>query len=314
VPAPDTHTPIGIRRTAGLEEQGAVEQALYDIQQGRFKDLNEGLQQILVLEAERFEARKKELALAKEEQKAAEDRLEAMNKLEIQATKEADDLVARELERQADALRDILSVTTKVRQEEMRRKQDLLDAAFFAPGSKITDAQYKEATDAINGLKDELKEVKTLGQELGPIFESAFENALIGGKKFKDVLSSIGQDIAKLFLRKSITEPAAQSLGKLFEGFNLFKLFGARASGGPVGAGKTYLVGEEGPELFTPKSAGTVMPNGSFGGGAVNIYQTNHFGSNVDQATLKVWAAGIIAQTKAQVLDSRSRGGSFAGT
>ena len=35
----------------------------------------------------------------------------------------------------------------------------------------------------------------------------------------------------------------------------------ARASGGPVKAGDTYVVGEEGPELFVPKSAGTIIPN-----------------------------------------------------
>lgn len=36
---------------------------------------------------------------------------------------------------------------------------------------------------------------------------------------------------------------------------------GARADGGPVRAGGTYLVGERGPELFTPKQSGMVHPN-----------------------------------------------------
>lgn len=39
---------------------------------------------------------------------------------------------------------------------------------------------------------------------------------------------------------------------------------GARAAGGPVSAGRTYLVGEKGPELFTPASAGFVSPNEVF--------------------------------------------------
>jgi len=43
---------------------------------------------------------------------------------------------------------------------------------------------------------------------------------------------------------------------------------GTRASGGPVAGGSTYLVGERGPELFTPTSAGNITPNGGFGGGA----------------------------------------------
>ena len=36
---------------------------------------------------------------------------------------------------------------------------------------------------------------------------------------------------------------------------------GARASGGPVQAGKTYVVGEKGPELFSPGRTGFVSPN-----------------------------------------------------
>ncbi|MBQ6508080.1 MAG: hypothetical protein IJI07_01280 [Flexilinea sp.] len=34
-----------------------------------------------------------------------------------------------------------------------------------------------------------------------------------------------------------------------------------RASGGPVLSGSTYLVGEQGPELFTPNVTGTIIPN-----------------------------------------------------
>ena len=43
---------------------------------------------------------------------------------------------------------------------------------------------------------------------------------------------------------------------------------GARANGGPVMGGGTYLVGERGPELFTPSSSGNITPNGAMGGGA----------------------------------------------
>lgn len=43
------------------------------------------------------------------------------------------------------------------------------------------------------------------------------------------------------------------------------KVDGARAAGGPVGAGKTYLVGERGPELFSPSNAGVIIPNHRLG-------------------------------------------------
>lgn len=36
---------------------------------------------------------------------------------------------------------------------------------------------------------------------------------------------------------------------------------GARADGGPVSAGKRYLVGEQGPEIFSPKFSGEIIPS-----------------------------------------------------
>lgn len=38
-----------------------------------------------------------------------------------------------------------------------------------------------------------------------------------------------------------------------------------RAKGGPVQTGKSFVVGEEGPEIFTPRSNGFITPNGATG-------------------------------------------------
>jgi len=47
---------------------------------------------------------------------------------------------------------------------------------------------------------------------------------------------------------------------------------GARASGGPVMAGKSYLVGERGPELFTPGTSGGITSNGAMNNGTtINV-------------------------------------------
>ena len=43
---------------------------------------------------------------------------------------------------------------------------------------------------------------------------------------------------------------------------------GGKASGGSVHAGTSYLVGEQGAELFTPKTNGTIIPNNRLGGGS----------------------------------------------
>ena len=48
--------------------------------------------------------------------------------------------------------------------------------------------------------------------------------------------------------------------------------FSGRALGGPMVGGQGYLVGEKGPEIFTPSTAGTMTPNDKLGvGGATNI-------------------------------------------
>ena len=46
--------------------------------------------------------------------------------------------------------------------------------------------------------------------------------------------------------------------------------FEGRQHGGPVRAGRPYLVGERGPELFVPSRSGRIDPNASSGGGGVD--------------------------------------------
>ena len=48
--------------------------------------------------------------------------------------------------------------------------------------------------------------------------------------------------------------------------------YSGRALGGPVMGGQTYMVGESGPELFTPNTTGSITRNGDLGsGGPVNV-------------------------------------------
>lgn len=50
---------------------------------------------------------------------------------------------------------------------------------------------------------------------------------------------------------------------------------GKRAAGGPVIPGLTYWVGENGPELFNPRTAGNIIPNDKAGAGGINIQMLN---------------------------------------
>jgi len=69
------------------------------------------------------------------------------------------------------------------------------------------------------------------------------------------------QDLLRIMVRKSITEPLGNWLSA-----SLPSLFGGgKAIGGAVGGGTSYLVGERGPELFTPFSSGRITPNSGMG-------------------------------------------------
>jgi TP901 family phage tail tape measure protein len=58
-------------------------------------------------------------------------------------------------------------------------------------------------------------------------------------------------------------------------------LKGRRAAGGPVGSGGSYLVGEMGPELFTPSAGGgRITPNDALGGNTYNITVNAGMGTN----------------------------------
>lgn len=87
--------------------------------------------------------------------------------------------------------------------------------------------------------------------------------------------------------------------GKGIQG-NLAKSFGgARANGGPVVPGKTYLVGENGPEWFSPGAAGgQITPMGGAGGSTVRIVPSPYFEAVVDGRAARV--AGPMAMASGQ--------------
>ncbi len=58
-------------------------------------------------------------------------------------------------------------------------------------------------------------------------------------------------------------------------------LYGRRAGGGPVAGGGSYLVGELGPEIFTPAAGGgNITPNKSLGGSTITINVNAGMGAN----------------------------------
>ena len=104
---------------------------------------------------------------------------------------------------------------------------------------------------------------------------------------------------------------ALDKIGGLVGGFNLgpFRFGGARAAGGPVMSRRSYLVGENGPEMFTPRSAGSIVPNhelARMGTATVRIVPSPYFDAVVDNRAGAVVAASgpTVIQAGAQTAQS----------
>lgn len=83
---------------------------------------------------------------------------------------------------------------------------------------------------------------------------AAFERIAKAARDTASALAELGIDTTPAYLAPGL-EPLA----------------GRNADGGPVAAGRTYLVGEQGPELFTPNQSGGIVPNSMLGGGGRNV-------------------------------------------
>jgi TP901 family phage tail tape measure protein len=77
---------------------------------------------------------------------------------------------------------------------------------------------------------------------------------------------------------------------------------GKREMGGAVGAGKSYLVGEKGPELFVPRNSGGIIPNYALGGRV-------HRGKNNYGNPLLMLAAMAAAQMGSSFVGNKIGGG-----
>jgi hypothetical protein len=172
-------------------------------------------------------------------------------------------------------------------EEAQRRYLDLQRA--MAPRALDQDFDELERFWArqaagLDKVKEKTGEVNDFAKSLGMTFSSAFEDAVINGSKFRDVLKGIEQDIARIILRQGVTVPVANAIGGAISSWFPTAASG-KAVGGPVSAGMPYTVGEHGPELFVPSMSGSVIPNDSLGG-SVSIYQTINVDSRSDQASI----------------------------
>jgi hypothetical protein len=86
-----------------------------------------------------------------------------------------------------------------------------------------------------------------------------------GKFKFSDFAKSVIKDISLMITKMLVFQAIGTALQAIFPGSTtLMKIFG-KEKGGPVSGNTPYVVGEKGPELFVPKSAGDIIPNNKLG-------------------------------------------------
>jgi hypothetical protein len=127
------------------------------------------------------------------------------------------------------------------------------------------DAFAKYAEDAQNAAEH----AQTYFDRFTKGFEDAIVSLVTNGKfSFKDFANSIIADFARIEARKALTSvmsgatPGGSVLGSLF---NFGKSLFGFANGGSLMAGMPAIVGERGPELFIPSSAGKIVANNQLG-------------------------------------------------
>ena len=102
--------------------------------------------------------------------------------------------------------------------------------------------------------------------------EDAFvQFAQTGKLSFKSLANSIIADLIRIAVRRAIVAAIGGPLGSLF----------GMANGGSAMAGTPYMVGERGPELFVPSSAGKIVPNNVLSGSAAGQGAVNGGGQTV---------------------------------
>lgn len=150
---------------------------------------------------------------------------------------------------------------------------------------------------AYNNFKERSMDSAAIGAQAFETMASSMERALdnfvtTGKLSFKDLIGSMIQDLLRLYMRSQATGFFKMLGGGMFgggggDGSWAGELFGTSgiggylsgmffADGGTPPIGKASVVGERGPELFVPRTSGTIIPNNQLssmmGGGEKIVY------------------------------------------
>jgi hypothetical protein len=158
---------------------------------------------------------------------------------------------------------------------EMVKHWDAIKNGF----SGVWDTIKSGATDAYHWVGDRVSDIVNF------LMSIPSKIAGLGGKIFHEIVSQIPGS--------GLVAGVADKIGGLLH----------FAAGGQPPVGVPSLVGENGPELFVPSTAGTIIPNHQLGvgGGSVTVGQIVVNGSSDPAATARAVRAEILRLTRANV-------------
>lgn len=196
---------------------------------------------------------------------AAEDEAERQSKRAEQAVQRIRSEIDA-IEGRRRALLDT-SLAAAIEIEQTKTLNDLKKAGVAEGSAEAIEAlalaaRRASATREFDELKRSLDSLRQYGDSVAKSLEGAFRQWANGAKvDGREMVRSLLVDLAMLSFKQSVTQPLSGGIQSALGGILGAVFGGARADGGPVVAGETYLVGERGPELFTASNSGTIVAN-----------------------------------------------------
>ena len=188
---------------------------------------------------------------------------------------------------------DSLKEINQIEDDKTRIKAINLETSLFEiDKAEILNKKLKETVGTTENLKEKFMEI---GQGIEQGIVSGLTDAVMGTKSLAEAATGILNNLKRQLVELAI-QKAVSGIGGKIGGF-LGKLF-TRENGGPVSRGQSYLVGEKGPEIFTPSKSGRITSNEKLGGSNV----TNMITVNVDASGSSVSGNTADANQLGQVI------------
>ena len=237
---------------------------------------------------------KKDKADAKANEKAKNSIVQLERKIKLKTTEDEFDRAM--LERQFQ-FQDAIEKALEIEDESLRLdKVRLINKDFQIDKQEILN----------NKLKEENKVFQDIANTIQDGIVSAIDGAIQGTRTLGEVAQSVLSSITSTLIQAGVNS----LLGGIFP-----NIFGKKAKGGPVSSRTPYLVGERGPEIFTPSGSGMITPNHLMGGSSTNIVvNVDASGSSVegDQDEGRQLGVVLSAAIQAELINQKRPGGLLA--